>query len=90
MKFNIKVSTRIINHCSHFSHSSGEVIKITIEDYVQHLSQYKVKINYNPEVVHDTTHQWDNRIHVEFDHLYHWHPLVPDIIKVSHQRGYIT
>lgn len=62
---------------------TGEVIKITIEDYVQHLSQYKVKLRFQPDVVHGSRFQFHNRINVEFDHLYHWHPLIPDGITVN-------
>nr|ADB65786.1 cyclooxygenase [Gammarus sp. KV-2010a] len=62
---------------------TGEVIKITIEDYVQHLSQYKVDLKFKPQVVHGTRFQFHNRINVEFDHLYHWHPLIPEGIKVE-------
>ena len=61
---------------------TGEVIKITIEDYVKHLSQYKFKITFNPEVIHGTRFQFHNKIHAEFDQLYHWHPLVPDGLEV--------
>jgi len=62
---------------------TGEVIQITIEDYVQHLSQYKLRMRYRPEVAHGTRFQFDNRINVEFVHLYHWHPLVPETIKIG-------
>jgi len=62
---------------------TGEVIKITIEDYVQHLSQYKVKMDFKPELVHGTRFQYHNRIHAEFNHLYHWHPLIPDTLNVT-------
>ncbi|RXG68276.1 Prostaglandin G/H synthase 2 [Armadillidium vulgare] len=61
----------------------GEVITITIEDYVQHLSQYRLKLTFNPELVHGTEFQFSNRIYAEFDQLYHWHPFVPDGIKIQ-------
>jgi len=64
---------------------TAQVIKVTIEDYVQHLSQYKVKLHYHPEVVHGTRFQYDNRIKVEFNHMYHWHPLVPEVIEVANR-----
>ena len=57
-------------------------MKITVEDYVQHLSQYKFNVFYDPELVHGTTHQFHNEIHAEFYILYHWHPLVPDYYEV--------
>ena len=37
-------------------------MKITVEDYVQHLSQYKFNVFYDPELVHGTTHQFHNEI----------------------------
>ncbi|KAK7067762.1 Prostaglandin G/H synthase 1 [Halocaridina rubra] len=61
----------------------GEVIKITIEDYVQHLSQYKLRLTFEPELTHGTRFQYHNRIHAEFNHLYHWHPLIPDALEVN-------
>lgn len=61
----------------------GEVIKITIEDYVQHLSQYKLKLKFQPELTHGTRFQFHNRIHAEFNHLYHWHPLIPDSLEIN-------
>ncbi|KAA0201533.1 hypothetical protein HAZT_HAZT005424 [Hyalella azteca] len=62
---------------------TGEIIKITVENYVQHLSQYKVNVKFRPHVVHNTRFQFHNRINVEFDHLYHWHQLVPDGITIN-------
>ncbi|KAF2356542.1 hypothetical protein FHG87_012701 [Trinorchestia longiramus] len=62
---------------------TGEVIKITIEDYVQHLSQYKLHIRFRPHVVHGSRFQFHNRINIEFDHMYHWHPLVPDGLTIN-------
>lgn len=64
----------------------GETIKITIEDYVQHLSQYHLKLTLEPELVHNEQFQYSNRIRVEFNHLYHWHPLFPDSMNVSSQQ----
>ncbi|KAK8726704.1 hypothetical protein OTU49_010007 [Cherax quadricarinatus] len=61
----------------------GEVIKITIEDYVQHLSQYNLRLTFEPELTHGTHFQYHNRIHAEFNHLYHWHPLIPDTLQIN-------
>ncbi|KAK3858113.1 hypothetical protein Pcinc_035671 [Petrolisthes cinctipes] len=62
---------------------TGQVIKITIEDYVQHLSQYKLRLTFEPHLTHGTHFQYHNRIHAEFNHLYHWHPLIPDGLEVN-------
>uniref|UniRef100_H2ZVR0 Prostaglandin-endoperoxide synthase 1 n=1 Tax=Latimeria chalumnae TaxID=7897 RepID=H2ZVR0_LATCH len=61
----------------------GETIKIIIEDYVQHLSGYFLKLKFDPEMLFGVQFQYRNRIAVEFNQLYHWHPLMPDsfIIK---------
>lgn len=62
---------------------SGETIKIVIEDYVQHLSNYNYKLQFNPELLFNVPHQYSNRISVEFNHMYHWHPLMPDHFNIS-------
>ena len=61
----------------------GITIKIVIEDYVQHISGYHFKLVYNPEVVFGQNLQYQNRISLEFNHAYHWHPLVPSVLKVE-------
>uniref|UniRef100_A0A4W3ISC7 Prostaglandin G/H synthase 1 n=1 Tax=Callorhinchus milii TaxID=7868 RepID=A0A4W3ISC7_CALMI len=61
----------------------GETIKIVIEDYVQHLSGYYFKLTFNPELLFHGNFQYQNRIAVEFNHLYHWHPLMPDTFLVQ-------
>ncbi|XP_028414403.1 prostaglandin G/H synthase 2-like isoform X2 [Dendronephthya gigantea] len=57
---------------------TGELIKIVIEDYVNHLANYNLKLKYNPELLFDKGYDYDNRIHLEFNHMYHWHPFSPD------------
>lgn len=61
----------------------GETIKIVIEDYVQHLSNYHYKLLFNPELLFGEQFQYQNRIAVEFNHLYHWHPLMPDEFNIN-------
>lgn len=61
----------------------GEMIKITIEEYVQHLSQYNLKLTFEPELVHGEAFQYSNRIRAEFVQLYHWHPLFPEEMNIS-------
>lgn len=56
----------------------GETIKITVEEYVQHLSQYKFKLTFDPTLTHGTSFQYSNRVRAEFDAIYHWHALYPD------------
>ncbi|XP_078405937.1 prostaglandin G/H synthase 1-like [Cetorhinus maximus] len=64
----------------------GETIKIVIEDYVQHLSGYNFKMTFNPELLFREHFQYRNRIAVEFDHLYHWHPLMPNSFIIKGQE----
>ena len=54
-------------------------------EYVKHLSQYNVKLTYEPELLRDSSHnfQYSNRIHLEFNQLYHWHPMAPDAIEID-------
>lgn len=63
--------------------TTGETIKIVIEDYVQHLSQYNFKLAFNPELLFGVPYQYQNRIALEFNHLYHWHPLLPEDFNIS-------
>ncbi|MBN3302468.1 PGH1 synthase, partial [Amia calva] len=61
----------------------GETIKIVIEDYVQHLSGYFLKLKFDPELLFGVQFQYRNRIAVEFNQLYHWHPLMPDSFLIK-------
>ncbi|XP_028919822.1 prostaglandin G/H synthase 1 [Ornithorhynchus anatinus] len=61
----------------------GETIKIVIEDYVQHLSGYHLQLKFDPELLFGVQFQYRNRIAVEFNQLYHWHPLMPDSFVVG-------
>jgi hypothetical protein len=43
-----------------------------------------VKLSYDPELLRDEPQfQFSNRIHVEFAHLYHWHPMAPEAITLG-------
>ncbi|XP_072285550.1 prostaglandin G/H synthase 1 [Pyxicephalus adspersus] len=64
----------------------GETIKIVIEDYVQHLSGYFLKLKFDPELLFGVQFQYRNRIAVEFNQLYHWHPLMPDNFIIKGQE----
>nr|KAF6332071.1 prostaglandin-endoperoxide synthase 1 [Pipistrellus kuhlii] len=63
----------------------GETIKIVIEEYVQQLSGYFLKLKFDPELLFSSQFQYQNRIALEFNHLYHWHPLMPDSFVVGSQ-----
>ncbi|XP_062372795.1 prostaglandin G/H synthase 1 isoform X2 [Sardina pilchardus] len=61
----------------------GETIRIVIEDYVQHLSGYLLHLKFDPELLFGSQFQYQNRIALEFNHLYHWHPLMPDSFHID-------
>ncbi|XP_041368603.1 prostaglandin G/H synthase 2-like isoform X2 [Gigantopelta aegis] len=61
----------------------GETIRIVVVDYVQHLSNYHYQLVFNPEVLFGESFQYQNRINVEFNHLYRWHPLMPDNFNIT-------
>ncbi|XP_045739045.1 prostaglandin G/H synthase 1 isoform X2 [Mirounga angustirostris] len=64
----------------------GETIKIVIEEYVQQLSGYFLRLKFDPELLFGAQFQYRNRIAMEFNQLYHWHPLMPDSFKVGSQE----
>lgn len=61
------------------------LIKVVIEDYVAHIAHQPFKM---PIGMADKA-RWGkpNRIAVEFNLLYRWHPMVPDVIEVG-GKGY--
>uniref|UniRef100_A0A452DMQ7 Prostaglandin G/H synthase 1 n=1 Tax=Capra hircus TaxID=9925 RepID=A0A452DMQ7_CAPHI len=63
----------------------GETIKIVIEEYVQQLSGYFLRLKFDPELLFGAQFQYRNRIAMEFNQLYHWHPLMPDSFRVGPQ-----
>ncbi|KAA0716351.1 Prostaglandin G/H synthase 1 [Triplophysa tibetana] len=60
-----------------------ETIHIVIEDYVQHLSGYLLRLKFDPSLLFNSQFQYQNRIAVEFNQLYHWHPLMPDSFQID-------
>lgn len=62
---------------------SGETIRIVIEEYVQHLSGYLLKLKFDPTLLFNAQFQYGNRIALEFSQLYHWHPLMPDSFHIN-------
>ncbi|XP_068609217.1 prostaglandin G/H synthase 1-like [Brachionichthys hirsutus] len=61
----------------------GEIIRIVIEDYVQHLSGYLLRLKFDPTLLFSSQFQYGNRIALEFAQLYHWHPLMPDSFLID-------
>lgn len=50
------------------------------------MSGYFLQLKFDPELLFRAQFQYQNRIAVEFNHLYHWHPLMPDSFKVGTQE----
>nr|ACO34913.1 cyclooxygenase-1a [Myoxocephalus octodecemspinosus] len=61
----------------------GEIINIIIEEYVQQLSGYQLKLKFDPTLLFNERFQYSNRIALEFCHLYHWHSLMPDSFLID-------
>lgn len=61
----------------------GEIINIIIEEYVQQLSGYLLKLKFDPTLLFNVRFQYSNRIALEFCYLYHWHPLMPDSFLID-------
>lgn len=62
----------------------GETMKVTVETYVQHVSGMYLQLTYQPELLHDVSHPWSsNRIHVEFNTIYHWHNMIADYFLIG-------
>eukprot|EP01118_Nematostelium_gracile_P017564 TRINITY_DN754_c0_g1_i1.p1 TRINITY_DN754_c0_g1~~TRINITY_DN754_c0_g1_i1.p1 ORF type:complete len:1081 (+),score=310.34 TRINITY_DN754_c0_g1_i1:54-3296(+) len=54
-------------------------MRVTVTDYVgENLAKGKFLFKFYPDLMHGTKMQWFNRIAIEFNHLYHWHPFLPD------------
>ncbi|KAK7934332.1 hypothetical protein WMY93_005228 [Mugilogobius chulae] len=64
----------------------GEIIKIIIEEYVQHLSGYFLKLKFDPTLLFSERFQYSNRIALEFGQLYRWHPLMPDNFIIDGEK----
>nr|CAB3265267.1 prostaglandin G/H synthase 2-like [Phallusia mammillata] len=62
---------------------TGEMIKVVVEDYVQHMSGFNFKLLYDPELLHGMSFSYHNQVHIEFQLLYRWHSLVPDYFKID-------
>lgn len=52
---------------------------------MQQLSGYFLRLKFDPELLFSAQFQYRNRIAMEFNQLYHWHPLMPDSFKVGSQ-----
>ncbi len=58
-----------------------QLIKIVIEEYVNHISPYWFNLLANPTACYKATWNRQNWIPVEFNLLYRWHSLVPERVS---------
>jgi hypothetical protein len=59
-------------------------MQVTVNDYVgENLAHGNLKFKFFPDAMHWSGIQHQNRIAIEFNHLYHWHALLPDVYNVS-------
>ena len=63
----------------------GRYLKILIEDYVQHLSGYNLKLLMDCRVAQDFI-QFQSRAYVEFGLMYQWHELMPEFHLINGTR----
>jgi prostaglandin-endoperoxide synthase 2 len=56
-----------------------QLIKIVIEEYINHISPYWFKLLSDPTPCYTAGWNRENRIPVEFNLLYRWHSLVPEV-----------
>jgi prostaglandin-endoperoxide synthase 2 len=59
------------------------LLKVVIQDYINHISPFKFKFRAEPGVGADRDWFRTNWMSIEFDMLYRWHTLIPDRIKVA-------
>ena len=47
------------------------------------MGHYGLDLLFDPELLFTQQYQYQNRIALEFNHLYHWHPLMPDQVQIN-------
>ncbi|DBB11344.1 TPA: Prostaglandin G/H synthase 1 [Trebouxia sp. C0006] len=71
---------------------SHYLIKIIVEEYVgQAISPFRdmAGIKYDPDVMRAFSYPTlQNRIYLEFDHLYRWHSLIPDVLNLGQRISF--
>ena len=58
-----------------------QLIKVVVEEYINHISPYWFKLLADPTPCYKAIWNRQNWIPVEFNLLYRWHSLVPEIAK---------
>lgn len=63
----------------------GELIKITLTEYLQHMSGYPIKFIYSPILAADIKRKDFEAVHQDFVLLPHWHPHIPNRILIKNE-----
>jgi prostaglandin-endoperoxide synthase 2 len=63
-----------------------QLIKIVIEEYINHISPYYFQLTADPSVCWRERWNKPNWIPIEFDLLYRWHSLVPDYFDIDGKK----
>ena len=59
-------------------------LRISVNEYVKQLGGGNYRFTFEPTLMHGTEMQYGgNRIAIEFNDLYHWHALIPDIFHIG-------
>ena len=58
-----------------------QLIKVVVEEYINHISPYWFKLRADPTPSYTSIWNRENWIPVEFNLLYRWHSMVPDIAR---------
>ncbi|EEB12882.1 Prostaglandin G/H synthase 1 precursor, putative [Pediculus humanus corporis] len=61
----------------------GELLTITIEEYIQHLAQYKMKLIFKPNLIHNEPITFNDDMQFEFSLPFHWHQMLPDSYNIQ-------
>ncbi|MGD1923834.1 MAG: peroxidase family protein [Paracoccaceae bacterium] len=61
----------------------AQLIKIVVEDYINHISPYWFQINADPSVCWKAQWNKPNWIPIEFNLLYRWHSLTPSYFEID-------
>jgi prostaglandin-endoperoxide synthase 2 len=59
------------------------LIKIVVEEYINHISPYRVRLLADPRGFRNPPWYRQNWMAIEFNLLYRWHPLVPSSFRIG-------
>jgi prostaglandin-endoperoxide synthase 2 len=62
------------------------LIKIVVEEYINHISPYRIKLRADPTGFRNPRWYRNNWMAIEFNLLYRWHSLVPSSFRIGGQE----